>query len=208
MKLLYEISRFICLVFWLLILLLAEVYRALQKLLSIIFHFHLKSERAIEMENIPSKPSNPSNLQNPKSTANPSSESPSDDFSCPSDITHGNILYAEDDRDLREIISALLENSGFTVHSTSDGLELVKCFFENVDWPDIIISDNDMPMASGFDALKLIRKRRPDIPAVLLSGGMTFPELDAACNRLGIKFISKPVDSGEFVDIVRSLIIA
>jgi len=78
------------------------------------------------------------------------------------------ILCIDDDPAIRSYEKALLERSGYSVTtaaSARDGLVLVTtCEF------DAVILDYGMPGMNGCDAAFEIKRLRPDLPVILLSG--------------------------------------
>ena len=79
------------------------------------------------------------------------------------------ILVVDDDRDAADTIAALLEATGFSVmsaYSARDGLDkLDECATIK-----LVISDIRMPGVDGFDFLRVVKHRFPDLPTVLTTG--------------------------------------
>ncbi|HTY21462.1 MAG TPA: ATP-binding protein, partial [Geobacteraceae bacterium] len=80
------------------------------------------------------------------------------------------VLVAEDDLSIREFADSILRKSGYDVIFASDGMEAVEKFKENSEKVDIIIMDMVMPKMSGRDAYQEIRKIRPGIKCIFISG--------------------------------------
>lgn len=78
------------------------------------------------------------------------------------------VLIAEDDKFLRNVLQAKLAAEGFAVHIAADGEEALAAIAAAT--PDILLLDIIMPKKNGFDVLEALRlKGRPDIPVVILS---------------------------------------
>jgi len=80
------------------------------------------------------------------------------------------ILVVDDDADIVEYVSALLEDNGYEVRGAArslDALEILNTFA-----PDVVIIDVLMPGQSGLDLMVRIRKDRRwrAIPVVMLTG--------------------------------------
>lgn len=78
-----------------------------------------------------------------------------------------NILLAEDDADLRSILSQYLEINGFSILQAENGqagLEIFKN--EHV---DVCILDIMMPLMDGFELARQIRKTDPEVPVIFLT---------------------------------------
>ncbi|MEK6589162.1 MAG: PAS domain-containing protein [Nitrospinota bacterium] len=116
------------------------------------------------------------------------------------------ILLAEDEGQVRMVTKILIEESGYKVIEAIDGEDAVNKFIQNKDKIGLIIFDMIMPKKSGKDAYEEIRKIRPDIKAIFMSGytGDTMKEkgiLDA-----NLDFISKPITPTEFLRKIRDVL--
>jgi CheY-like chemotaxis protein len=80
------------------------------------------------------------------------------------------VLLAEDDPMVCALGRRILERAGYSVLIAADGEEAVRVFTEHE--PDIALAVLDvvMPRMSGRDAYERMRHRRPDLPAVFVSG--------------------------------------
>lgn len=77
------------------------------------------------------------------------------------------ILVAEDDGDLRRGLVDLLEAEGYQVCDTADGAAALAAYRQQR--PDLLLLDVMMPMKSGFDLCREIRKTDPHTPIILLT---------------------------------------
>ncbi len=82
------------------------------------------------------------------------------------------ILIAEDDPVQRTMISMLLSKRlNYKVVATANGKEAVDYIkASNVGEISAVLLDIEMPVMNGFEALKIIRKYRPDLPVLMLTG--------------------------------------
>lgn len=114
------------------------------------------------------------------------------------------ILIIEDEAPIRRVLSKILseENDAYHVEEAEDGLlgvEKVK----NEDF-DLILCDIKMPKMDGVEVLEAIKKIKPEIPMVMISG---HGDLETAVNtmRLGaFDYISKPPDLNRLLNTVRN----
>lgn len=84
--------------------------------------------------------------------------------------TRANILWVEDDEDMRDILAAELLDAGYHVAQAANGRQALEhlCDFR----PDLILCDIAMPIMDGYELLRTIRQTRPDlsdVPFVFLS---------------------------------------
>jgi CheY-like chemotaxis protein len=78
------------------------------------------------------------------------------------------ILVVDDEHDARRFLEALLAAAGYTVSTAQDGVEALDQLQQQT--PDLIISDLNMSRMSGFELLKIVHHRFPDIPVIAASG--------------------------------------
>ncbi len=77
------------------------------------------------------------------------------------------ILVTDDEQKIREMIRKYAEFEGFTVEEAKDGFDAVsKADKDNF---DLIVMDVMMPGLDGFSAVKEIKKKKPNIPVIMLS---------------------------------------
>ncbi len=113
------------------------------------------------------------------------------------------ILIIEDEAAIRRVLVKILseENDSYIVSEAEDGLagiELIK----KEDF-DLVLCDIKMPKMDGVEVLEAVKKIKPEIPMVMISG---HGDLDTAVNtmRLGaFDYISKPPDLNRLLNTVR-----
>ena len=116
------------------------------------------------------------------------------------------ILIAEDDEMMLKTMEFKLIREGYEVISCADGKDaLVKIVSEK---PDLILSDIEMPFASGLDIVNRVKiELKLDIPIIILSSvGLEKTVLQAF--ELGADdFITKPFSPNELVVRIKRLLI-
>lgn len=113
------------------------------------------------------------------------------------------ILIIEDEAAIRRVLLRILseENSNYKVSETEDGVQGIN-LVENENF-DLILCDIKMPKMDGIEVLTQIKKIKPEIPIVMISG---HGDLDTAVHsmRLGaFDYISKPPDLNRLLNTVR-----
>jgi CheY-like chemotaxis protein len=78
------------------------------------------------------------------------------------------VLLVDDSSLIVNAYSALLRATGYTVESAENGVEALRSLREHI--PDLIVSDLDMPVMSGFEFLSIVRRRFSSIKVVAMSG--------------------------------------
>lgn len=77
----------------------------------------------------------------------------------------------DDDPAIREVASGLLEDAGYAVITAEDGAAALRVLGRSQ--PDLVITDLRMPRMSGFELLKILRERFPQLPVIAVSGEFT-----------------------------------
>ena len=79
------------------------------------------------------------------------------------------ILIVEDDKDLREMLKNSLLKRKYTVLEAGDGKEAILRFKPAI--TDLVITDLIMPDEDGLKVILNIKKIKPDIKVIAISGG-------------------------------------
>jgi CheY-like chemotaxis protein len=103
-----------------------------------------------------------------------------------------NILIAEDDRNFGRILKAELEDSGYVVELAGDGVAAVLAFIGGK--IDFVLLDIRMPRLGGIDALRIIKKLNPNVPAITFSGNAGADELTDSVTAGAIVCLTKPFE--------------
>lgn len=120
------------------------------------------------------------------------------------------VLVVDDDENLLELITQVLDLYGFEAHTAPDGsdaLNMVKLKY----YP-LIISDIRMPVMTGTELLKEVRKYQADHNSkskVILMTAYSSEEIQSNAGRLGADaFIPKPFDIQEFIKQVNQVLLS
>jgi DNA-binding NtrC family response regulator len=113
------------------------------------------------------------------------------------------ILIIEDEAAIRRVLVKILseENDAYKVEEAEDGLAGIDKI-KKEDF-DLVLCDIKMPKMDGVEVLEAVKKLKPEIPMVMISG---HGDLDTAVNtmRLGaFDYISKPPDLNRLLNTVR-----
>jgi len=96
------------------------------------------------------------------------------------------VLYLDDDEALVLVGQAMLERLGYQVLPYSDPAKALAAFEADPKGIDALISDFNMPGASGLDIAAKVLRLRPDLPVALASGLMT-DELLLQARAIGVR---------------------
>ena len=121
------------------------------------------------------------------------------------------ILIAEDEPDIRNLITFTLRFAGHEVIDTANGLEAYEKALElarNSELPDLILMDVRMPRMTGYEACERIKadKELKDIPIAFLSAKGQEAEVQTGLDAGAVAYIVKPFSPDELTENVRSLL--
>lgn len=109
--------------------------------------------------------------------------------------SRGRVLFADDDRALREGLAIMLRRFGFECHCVSTAVEAVEVL-RAVEF-EVLISDINMPGNVGLELIETLPQVAAGLPVILLTGK---PTIDTAVRsvRLAVTaYLTKPPDFDE-----------
>ncbi|MBL9154941.1 MAG: sigma-54-dependent Fis family transcriptional regulator [Verrucomicrobiales bacterium] len=113
------------------------------------------------------------------------------------------VLIADDDETVRNLLEYHSQKRGFEPVLASCG----EAFMEMVDDSyDVALLDLNMPPGSGFDCLKFLAAKWPDLPAVVLSSADEVQDAVTAMKAGAIDYLTKPFDLDEVFHVLRQAI--
>ena len=116
---------------------------------------------------------------------------------------HPQILLAEDDLELRELLILVLSRAGYRVTSCDNGLQLLEQL-EHANQYDLVISDVRMPALTGLEVLEC-QIDNPRCPPFICMTAFGDEATHAAARRFGASAtIDKPFDLDEMIELVQS----
>ncbi|WP_257168603.1 ATP-binding protein [Bradyrhizobium sp. SRS-191] len=116
-----------------------------------------------------------------------------------------NVLVVEDNPEIGEFSTQLLEDLGYRTVLARSGLDALRMIEDNPDGFDLVLSDVVMPGMDGVTLGQEIRRRLPMIPIVLNSG---YSDVLADGDRHGFSLIHKPYSVDELSRVLRQVMAA
>ena len=113
------------------------------------------------------------------------------------------ILIVDDERDIRELISDILEDEGYTTRLAGNSDDAMKEI--NAEPPALLILDiwlKDSRM-DGIDILKTVKRDNPDVPIIIISGHGNIEIAVAAIKQGAYDFIEKPFNIDQLLVVIR-----
>ena len=112
------------------------------------------------------------------------------------------ILIVDDERDIRELISDILKDEGFTTRLAGTSDEAMAEM--NKEPPSLMVLDiwlKDSRM-DGIDILKTVKRDNPDVPIIIISGHGNIEIAVAAIKQGAYDFIEKPFNIDQLMVVI------
>ncbi len=116
------------------------------------------------------------------------------------------ILIAEDEPDIRELVTFMLKFAGYEVVAAANGEDAVRT--ASRERPDLVLMDVRMPRMTGYDACRMM-KANPDlrdVPVVFLSAKGQESEIQSGLEAGAEAYLLKPFSPAELTNRVRGIL--
>ena len=110
------------------------------------------------------------------------------------------VLVVDDDPALATVLTDLLAEGGYRVRTAADGEAALREL--DAAPPDLALLDAQLPELHGVTLAAGLRRARPGLPVVLVSGVEADPGLP------GVPFVRKPFDADELLAAVAAAVAA
>lgn len=110
------------------------------------------------------------------------------------------VLIIDDERDIIDSLSGILEDEGFAVLKATDGKEGLAIFEREK--PDVVLLDVWMPELDGIQVLKKMRGKRDDAKVIVISGHGTISTAVEAVKMGAYDFLEKPLSIDKVLEVV------
>ena len=113
----------------------------------------------------------------------------------------GTVLLADDDRSIRTVLNQALTRIGCRVRATGSTSTLWRWVEDGEG--DLIVTDVMMPDGDALDLLPAIRRKRPDLPVIVMSAQNTVMTAIRAAEAGAYEYLPKPFDLKEVLSHVK-----
>jgi len=116
------------------------------------------------------------------------------------------VLLVDDEINLMEAMQKILTLEGYQVSTAASGRQALE--ITRSEPFHIIFLDVNMPDLNGLDTYKELRKSRPDIPVVMITGyGRSLKPIIEEAQQLGVKAcIDKPFRIRQILESIRAYV--
>jgi CheY-like chemotaxis protein/anti-sigma regulatory factor (Ser/Thr protein kinase) len=129
----------------------------------------------------------------------------------PAESTHSarlrtRVLLVEDDPDLREALSQILDSAEMDVVTAVDGAEGLKLLDAEPLAYDAVVTDRIMPNVDGVELLRTIKARREMtlLPVIILTVAAEPHQMVEGLDAGAYAYLPKPVDADVLISMIRS----
>ena len=112
------------------------------------------------------------------------------------------VLVVDDEADIRELVSGVLEDEGFSVRSAADSTTALEAIEERR--PSLVLLDVWLQGSrlDGLQILQEVKRRDPNLPVLMISGHGNLDTAVAAIREGAIDFIEKPFEAERLIHLV------
>ena len=110
------------------------------------------------------------------------------------------ILIADDETKMRRILQIILKGKGYQIDLAQDGKDAWEKFQQRA--YNLVITDIKMPGMDGMALLKLIYKKQPDIPVIVITAYGSIDSAVKAMKAGAYDYITKPFENEEIRIVV------
>jgi len=110
------------------------------------------------------------------------------------------VLIIDDEKDILDSLSSILEDEGFQVFKATDGKEGLSLFEREK--PKIVLLDIWMPELDGIQVLKRIKKKKEEAIVIVISGHGTISTAVEAVKMGAYDFLEKPLSIEKILEVI------
>jgi two-component system nitrogen regulation response regulator NtrX len=112
------------------------------------------------------------------------------------------VLVVDDEADIRELVSGVLEDEGYSVRTAADSTSALEAIEDRR--PSLVLLDVWLQGSrmDGLQMLQEVKRRDPTLPVLMISGHGNLDTAVAAIREGAVDFIEKPFEAGRLVHLV------
>ncbi len=111
--------------------------------------------------------------------------------------TQGRILIVDDEEQMRDLLTKVLDKNGYQVSAAGDGEQALALLEKEP--VDLVVTDVRMPGVSGLEALKAIKELNPEIVVIIMTAFGSIDQAVQAVKDGAYDYINKPFKIDEML---------
>lgn len=115
------------------------------------------------------------------------------------------LLVVDDDLGMVATLSDILQASGYSVETATDGLEATEWVRAHERAPDCILMDIRMPGVNGVDAFREIKRLAPECRVIFMTAYSNSGLVDEARDEGAVDVLPKPLDLERLLRLVEEV---
>jgi len=102
------------------------------------------------------------------------------------------VWVVDDDRSIRWVLEKALSQEGYAVTCFEDGDEALNTLEAGGQEPEVLISDVRMPGTDGLRMLKILQRKNPDLPVIIMTAHSDLDSAVASYQGGAFEYLPKP----------------
>jgi CheY-like chemotaxis protein len=115
-----------------------------------------------------------------------------------------NVLYVEDNLLVSLATADMLEDAGYSIHAASDAKRALALLEEHPEI-DLMVTDIGLPGVNGHELAAEVRRLRPDLKVLFLTGYDRSQWIGEAAEGSGTRYLGKPYQERDLLEALRQL---
>ena len=111
------------------------------------------------------------------------------------------VWIVDDDKSIRWVLEKAFQKASITTRSFPNAVNLLDALSN--DLPDALITDIRMPGMDGFQLLKKVQHKYPDLPVIVMTAHSDLDSAVSAFHGGAFEYLPKPFDINEVVEVVQ-----
>lgn len=121
-------------------------------------------------------------------------------------MTRKKILLADDEEDIKTVVSLYLQSRGYEVLTAYDGLDAIST--AEVEQPDVILLDVMMPVMDGFEVARKLKanEKTRAIPIIMLSAASHSESIKKGMEAGARDYLVKPFEPSKLEELIQTVL--
>ncbi len=107
------------------------------------------------------------------------------------------ILIADDEQNIRKVLSAMLRSEGYEVLTAKDGEEAIELLGSGK--VQVVVTDLKMAKMDGIAVLRFVHRNHPQIPVIIITAHGSIDNAVEALKSGALDYITKPFDKSNLI---------